>query len=233
MAAPLWNSPTRSPFTSLGAPLMSVRIAALAAVVAVAALGAPTASAATKKKLPPPVCNLVVDDKGEATSDGPLDILSADIATDAKKLTGVIRLAGDPDGAGVTSPTGRIYHLKFSGASPSTNVFLSFIYSPTGQAATYGFYNGTTMINEGLGAATLKIVGNDIYMTVPHSVYSAYGKFKPGSKITGISATTGRMAGVFVNTEAYAYNSLAGDSAPEGKPYTSGARSCVRVGGPA
>ncbi|HVF05528.1 MAG TPA: hypothetical protein VNA20_11870 [Frankiaceae bacterium] len=212
---------------------MTIRTAAVAAVVATIAVGAPAASAAPKKKLPPPVCNLVVDDKGEPTSDGPLDILSADIATDSKKLTGVIRVAGDPDAAGPTSPTGRIYHLSFSGASPSTNVFLSFIYAPTGQAATYGFFNKTTMVNEGVGAATLKIVGNDIYMTVPHSVYSAYGKFKPGNKITGLTASTGRMAGVFVSTDAYAYNPVTGDNAPEGKAYTSGARSCVRVGGPA
>ena len=212
---------------------MTLRSAALVAAVATLAIGVPAATAAPKKKAPPPVCNLVVDDKGDETVPDPtLDVLSADIASDARKITGVIRLSGDPDSTSPTSPTGRTYNLMFSGTKPTNPVFFAFILGPTAQAATYGFRNTTTNVNEGVGEATVKIVGNDIYMTAPLSAFAPYGKFKPGNKITGLTAATGRMLGAFASSSVYAYNSVAGDATSEGRTYTAGTRSCVKVGGP-
>ena len=214
---------------------MNLRTAVLVAAATTLALGAvaPATAAPKKKKVAPPVCNLVLDDKGDVPApDGALDVVSADVASDGRKITGVIRLAGDPDGTSPTSPTGRTYNLQFSGQSATREVFLGFLYSPTAQAGTYGYHDEATGINNGLGTSTVKIVGNDLYMTVPVSVFAEYGKFKVGNRITGFSVTTGRMVGAYASSTAYAYNSLAGDTASGAKAYTVGARSCVKVGGP-
>jgi hypothetical protein len=99
-------------------------------VVAVATLaclaGGVTANAATK-----PVCNLVVDDKGDgagvlADSDG-LDILSADIASDSKKITAVIRLAGPPTKTLTTAaPEGGAYYFVFNAPGATNAVYLTW-----------------------------------------------------------------------------------------------------------
>ena len=212
---------------------MKIRTAVFAAVVVTASVGVSAASAAPKKKLPPPVCNLLVDDKGDElpAPNGSLDVVSADIASDTKKITGVIRLAGAPTAVDPTAPTGKTYHLEFIGQGGTDPVFLSYLVTPTASNATYGYYDPTTRINTGIGQAQLKIVGNTIYMTAPIGAFSPYGKFKVGSKITGLSVQNGRMVGAYVDSGTYAYNSPVADSAEGGKVYTAGARSCVKVGG--
>lgn len=212
---------------------MKIRTAVLAAVVLATGAGVPAASAAPKKKLPPPVCNLLVDDKGDTipVADNALDVLSADIASDSKKITTVIRLGGSPDGVNPTSPTGRTYHIEFFGQGGANPVFMSYIVAPNASAATYGHFDPATGINTGDGQATVKVSGNNIFMTAPVGSFSSYGKFKPGSKITGLSVTIGRMVGAYVDEGTYLYNSPIADDAEGGKVYTAGARSCVKVGG--
>lgn len=212
---------------------MKIRTAVLAAAVLTASVGVTAASAAPKKKLPPPVCNLLVDDKSDAfpVQDASLDVHSADIASDSKKITTVIRLAGSPDGVSPTSPSGRTYHIEFFGQGGADPVFMSYIVSPNASAATYGYYDPATGINSGIGSATVKVSGSTISMTAPVGAFSPYGKFKPGAKITGLAVTTGRMVGAYVDSGAYAYNSPVADSAEGGKVYTAGSRSCVKVGG--
>lgn len=209
---------------------MKIRTAALAALFIAASVGVGSAQAA---KLPKPVCNLLVDDKGDElpAPNGSLDVLSADIASDSKKITGVIRLAAAPQGVDPLAPTGKTYHLEFVGQGGADPVFLSYLVTPTAANATYGYYDPTTRINTGLGQATVKIVGNAIYMTAPVGAFSPYGKFKPGAKITGLSVQNGRMVGAYVDSGTYAYNSPVADSAEGGKVYTAGSRSCVKVGG--
>src|SRR3712207_6804956 len=93
---------------------MKIRLAALAALpLVVGVVG--TADAAVKK--PKPVCNLLVDEKGDAipVNSAGLDIVSADIASDGRKITGVIRLAGPASALDPTAPSGRTYHLEFFG----------------------------------------------------------------------------------------------------------------------
>lgn len=212
---------------------MKIRTAALAAVVVTAAVGVPAATAAPKKKTPPPVCNLLVDDKGDElpVPDASLDVLSADIASDTKKITGVIRLAGSPTGVDPLAPSGRTYHLEFTGQGGANPVFLSYLLAPNASSATYGYYDPATRINTGIAEAAVKIVGNNIYMTAPVGAFSPYGKFKSGAKISGLSVQTGRMVGAYVDAGTYAYNSPIADSAEGAKVYTAGARSCVKVGG--
>lgn len=209
---------------------MKIRTALFAAVLVSAALGVPAAQAA---KAPKPVCNLLVDDKGDAipATSTSLDVLSADLASDSKKITGVIRLGGDPKALDPTAPTGRTYQLQFVGQGGANHVFMSYLVTPTASSATYGYYDETTGINTGIAEATLKVVGNNVYMTAPVGAFGSYGKFKPGAKITGLEVHAGRMVGAYVDSGTYAYNSPEADGATGGKVYTAGARSCVKVGG--
>jgi hypothetical protein len=187
-------------------------------------------------KKPKPVCNLLVDDKGDAgfaapANDPSLDVLSADIASDGKKITGAIRLAGAPSGVDPLAPSGRTYHLEFYGQGGANPVFLSYLVTPTAASGTYGYYDPVTTVNTGIAEATSKVVGNTIYLTAPIGAFAPYGKFKPGSKITGLSVTNGRMVGAYVDSGTYLYNSPVADSAEGGKVYTAGSLSCVKVGG--
>ena len=208
---------------------MKIRLAAVAVLPLVAAV-AGTADAAAKK--PKPVCNLLVDAKGDAipVNSAGLDVVSADIATDGKKITGVIRLAGPANTVDPTAPTGRTYHMEFFGQGASDPVFLSLLIAPNATAATYGHYDPATGINTGDGEASYKFVGNEIRMTTSIGSFSSYGKFKNGSKITGLSVTNGRMVGAYVQSGFYAYNSPSADSAEGGKTYIAGTKSCVKPG---
>jgi hypothetical protein len=215
---------------------MNIRLAALAALpLVVGVIG--TADAAAPKK-PKPVCNLLVDDKGDAglgpvaAANAPgLDVVSADIATDGKKLTGVIRLAGPASAAlDPTAPSGRTYHMEFFGQGGDNPVFLSLMIAPNATAAQFGHFDPATGINTGDGEATFKLVGNEIRMTTSLGNYGSYGKFKNGSKITGLSVTTGRMVGAYVQPGLYGYNSPTADTAEGGKVYVAGSPSCVKPG---
>ena len=74
----------------------------LAAGAAVSLLLGMSAADAAEKKKPKPVCNLVKDLKSDATDNGTnavktpndpnLDIVTADVASNSKTVTGVIRL---------------------------------------------------------------------------------------------------------------------------------------------
>src|SRR3982751_4828473 len=100
---------------------MKTRVALLAtSLLVTGGIGAASTASAkpAKAKAVKPVCNLVQDAKGDAGAnnipgaDGD-DIVSADVASDATTLTGVIRLAAlqanDPQ-----APFGRNYSVLFT-----------------------------------------------------------------------------------------------------------------------
>lgn len=93
-----------------------------------------TAGAARAK----PVCNLIPDSAGDSaklvpagSTEDQLDILSADVATNAKRLTAVIRLSSLTE-ISPTEPIGRVYEFNFS--ANEKNFILSGLLAPGGNS---------------------------------------------------------------------------------------------------
>lgn len=130
---------------------MKVRPApALALALALTASGLADAAtrARPKPKPKPPICNLIVDPRGDTPSVSPsggtgasydpnLDILSADVANNAEWVSGVIRLAAlEPTDA--MAPTGRFYMLNWGYGSNGVGQNISVAVTPTGTVFSPG-----------------------------------------------------------------------------------------------
>jgi hypothetical protein len=209
---------------------MNMRIAAGVALVLVA----PLAGQAQAKSAPKPICNLVSDAKADETpvADANLDVVSADLASDAKRITAIIRLNGSPSAIDPAAPNGRYYNISFLGQGADNIVFFNYVTSPSASAGVYGHYDPATHVNTGDGDATVKLGEHTITMTTSLGNFSTWGgKFKPGAKIAQIDVTAGRMAGAFVNSTVYGYSPQPADDAAASKPYVAGSRACLKVGG--
>lgn len=213
---------------------MSVRLhAALVIALCTAVVGAGAASAAPRPK---PVCNLIVDDKGDGAglvdnSSGGLDVVTADIASNAKSVTAVLRLAAAPPAAGdPNAPEGATYYVSWTAPGAANPVYLSAATDVTG-AMSYamgdiqpspagGVYQNAT------GAVTGHVNGSVITINVDRSVFSALATMKPGTKMTGLQAD------VFYPVEVPKVGGLLeqADAAAGTKPYVAGAASCVTPG---
>lgn len=209
--------------------MRATRPAALLALSA-AVLSAGVASAATKKPAPKPVCNLVVDDAGDASvlgpdpSDSTLDILSADLASDAKNVTAVLRvksLSGSSAAA-----TGRNYYVQFTTASAKNPIYFSYETSPLGSFFSWGDLEPgaggvDSYTGKGDAIGTIDKAKNEIHLTVPVKELSLLANLRPGVKVTSISANTTAAFVVLVSTV---------DEAEGTKAYIAGAPSCVKPG---
>ena len=128
------------------------------AVLAGAVLAVP-ADAASKVR---PVCHLVTDDRGDAgTTAIPHvpggdtdDILSADVASDGRTVTAVLRMADvqDPD---PVAPTGRGYTLSFQLRGAPTTYFLHVRTYATGTRYQFGSY-----AVDGTGQSYVRVLGD-------------------------------------------------------------------------
>jgi hypothetical protein len=103
--------------TRSGGTAMRLTMAATMIIGAGSAMTA-TAATATKHKVKP-VCNLVTDASGDAkdvggTNDPSMDILSADVATNAKYITAVIRVAGLSTGTDSQAASGREWDVAMA-----------------------------------------------------------------------------------------------------------------------
>jgi len=201
---------------------------ALIALCATALTGG-VASAAAKAA---PVCNLVTDPAGDANgfvvtgtplpSDSALDILSGDVASDAKTLTGVIRLADV--GADSTSPLGRTYYVNFS--INGTKVFLDAVIDQSGAATyNYGDFTGTNG-RKTLGpvSGVIDAAKKEIRITAPANSWSVPAK--PGVMITDLDLLAQR----FIGTSTTGGLTPTADEAKGTTAYKAGARSCVVPG---
>ena len=207
---------------------------ALAFALASSLLAAGAAHAATKPK-PKPVCNLIKDDKGDGAGlinnqDG-LDVLTADIASDAKNITAVIRLAGAPVGAAnPDAPEGAAYYFVFSHPKAQYPLWVAASSGITG-SYTYSMGDvepsptGGDLFQTKTGTVTGHIDGNNITITVARSVLGSLADVKPGTKLVGLEAH------VFYPVEVPMVGGLLeeADSA-SGKSYVAGALSCVKPG---
>ncbi|HWL38138.1 MAG TPA: hypothetical protein VNQ77_18265 [Frankiaceae bacterium] len=204
-----------------------MRVRSVCAAALLALLGASPAGAATK-----PYCRLLVDARGDtALADTPsLDVLSADVVSDARRITAVVRVAGSPSVFGPTSPAGHRYLVRFSGQGGTLAVFVWYVLTPTGGVAKYGLYDDAGETETNLGYATARVAGNAVHLTVPVDALRAYGRFTRGARITGLTAFAFRWVGAYATPQVYAHDSREADRATGGKPYVAGARSCVKPG---
>jgi hypothetical protein len=206
---------------------------ALALVASVAAAGA--AGAVVKNPAPQPVCKLIVDDAGDASlqapipSDDSIDLTGADLASDTKNVTAVLRIKN----LGATSPlqvTGRNYYFEFTPAKAQFPVYFSYeedFSAPLlGGVFSYGDLEpGTggvpTYTRKGDATGVIDSAKNEIRISVPTSAVQALGNVKAGSKISSLSASTTAVLGVLVADV---------DTAEATKPYVAGYPSCVKPG---
>ena len=240
----------------------AVLIAGLAAAVAVGGTANAAGHAKGKAKAAP-VCNLVTDPSGDAPFD-PVgtglsqfpndpngDILSADISSDAKYVTAVIRVKSlaTPDG---TYPLAHFYMLTWTVPGHDSPVYLGGTVDPNPAAGPvfgpqFVFGDGGTAgpsvfsINYyNIGAkdvkGTVDTAKNTITMSVPVASLKAYGKFTPGSTFSALQASSQALINgpVLPTNIPGAGGSIAWgfqeDTADGSKNYTAGAPSCVKPG---
>lgn len=208
---------------------MSVRLArpglALAAVAAVSFAGVAQAAPATKA-----VCNQVVDDKDDAeiiTSQPGMDIVSADIASDAKQLSAVIRLAGKPNTTNPEAVGASRYYFEFLAPGSENPQYLQASIAFGTGTATFRSgeitpsANGSTFTNDAVNdGVTGKVDGDVITINAKLSALTRI-KTPVGTKIKGLTVETFSLVGVLL---------VPVDEALSNKPYVAGSATCVKLG---
>lgn len=212
---------------------MKFRGLAAAAVLITGALASTSGAA-------PLPCNLNTDPKGDTflvrqqdaagvfgpQEDG-VDIVSVDLATDAKTITGVIRVVKLLETI-TTSPLGVTYRTQFSVPAQGRdfNFYLNASNTSTGGKVFTGgvrdaLLNTSTKLGDGTGVFDTD--KNEIRISVPLSAFAATnGGIKKGLKLATDWDTTVSRA-----TPAA---SVFADVAVGAKPYTVGAKNCVKPG---
>ncbi len=170
-----------------------------------------------------PVCKLMTDAEGDVTAvqSKNLDIVSGDIASDSKNLTGVIRVAG-LSSSDSTAPSGFGHQVRFNvdGGAVPFYFLASNEPSPIGSLTfEYGTVDGNILTKVGDAVGVVDTKANEIRMSAPTSVFGV----KAGSKITGMQAVTQRRFVVLLS---------GGDSSAidDTKTYIAGTKSCVTPG---
>lgn len=174
---------------------------------------------------PKPGCNLITDPAGDTT--GPataLDILSGDVASNAKTFTGVIRLAALAE-SDLSSPTGIAWGLRFVSPNSELPLYVLATKFRSGPAEfTYGEIDGSRLLELGAGSGVIDVAKKEVRIHVPTKGLGV----KTGSKITELTAQ-GRRATGDPNAVTLYTNADTTDPATA-KPYTVNAGSCVKPG---
>jgi hypothetical protein len=248
---------------------MRARVVVIAGLAVAVAVGG-EANAAGHKAKPkpkpvPPVCNIVTDGAGDSNVDLTLglapskmpadangDILSADLASDGKFVTAVMRVKSlaTPDTA---FPEAHLYMLSWTAPGHSSPVYLSAAVDPNPASAAYGpqfiFGDGASVTAPALGPivnyynvasaavkGTVDTAKNTITLSVPVSAISSYGKYTPGSHFSSIEASTQALInGPVLPTNVPDVGGSIGwgfqeDTAAGSKDYVAGTPSCVKPG---
>ncbi|HEV2889478.1 MAG TPA: hypothetical protein VGX28_03810 [Frankiaceae bacterium] len=188
---------------------------------------------AAVRKPPPPPCKTITDATGDSEYGAPLDIVSGDLASNAKTVTAVFRLA-DVSKSNSDAPTGQGYYFDFTPAGAATPIYLSYSVTPTTEAFNYGWVDGS--IHRSLGSATgvYDTAKKEIRISAPVGAWTTYGNPKPSTKLLGLTMTTYWVLGAYVPNPATGATTGGGslqmaDDAV-GKTYVAGSASCVAVG---
>jgi hypothetical protein len=204
---------------------------ALAAVLALAGAGLAHAAAPVA-----PSCNLLVDDKGDAQflgavpNDANLDITSADVASDAKTITAVLRLAAYAD-TDPQSPLGRGYYVLFNAPGLDFPIYFNMQITPDltrfawGDRETLATGNGS-YVKKGDATGVIDAAKGEIRISVPVSDVKGIAKVAPGAKLSSLTANATAVLG----TSATGGLVSTVDDAASSKTYTMGTPSCVVPG---
>lgn len=204
-----------------------------------------------------PACNLVVDPAGDAgvgilttgpraPGDAADDVLSADLASDGKTITGVIRMA-ELRTTNTSSPLGQTFNIEFAApGNKGDKLFLAARLYPTGNKFAFGYVapdpNSGLNTSYSLGEATgvLDVANKQLRLSAPVAGFAESGaKLSRGTKLTLPSVRVFRNVGqgVVPSQEVGGVRvplgglSLVVDSTEETKAaYTVGSQSCVAVG---
>lgn len=207
---------------------MKIRIA-LAALLAAAVLAVPAASTQAS------VCNLITDRTGDAKNqlgaDTTLDVVSADLGSNATHITAVFRLK-KYEAVNPGTPQGRHYYLTFVTKNPTALMFLNVTLLQGGVAryawgtvtevpGVVSFYDDGQygILNPATGV--IDAAKNEIRVSALVKDVAAKGNVKPGSVLSKVTATTFYSVGFFI---------FEVDTASGKAPYTAGAASCVKPG---
>lgn len=212
-----------------------------------------TAPADAAPKPPAKSCRLVKDAAADTEAltpdeslDRQLDILSADVATNARDLTVVLRLAAltasDP-----ANPQGRVYEFDFTAVEKNFIVMGSLL--PGGNS--FNVFISETRLEEnesgarsatGIGSATgvVDVVKKEIRMTAPLSVFTPHAPIARKTPLVHLAAFTYRANGYSaqpahdalpVKAEVTGDVGLGADQAwGRMAYYRAGSPSCVRPG---
>jgi hypothetical protein len=174
----------------------------LTALVALAMTGTPAFAA------PARACLLVKDPAGDTQSPAPdrsldaqLDITSADVATDKKNVTVVLRLAA-LTAADPANPQGRVYEFDFTAQEKNFIVMGSLL--PGGNS--YNVFISDTRFEEGKGGAraatgigsatgVVDVVAKEVRITAPLTVFDKHANLRGGT-LYYLSAWTYRANGM-------------------------------------
>jgi hypothetical protein len=205
----------------------------------VTGLALPVAGAAAAPKKAKPVCNLFADDKGDPyvvrqepdakQADDALDLVSADVGTNATTFTMVIRLAklATPP---ATSPVGATYQMTFNLSGDESETLYYVLVSTDPSGAGYSEFGtrmplpAVTSTSTVLGTPTpvVDVAHSQVRASFPLSLFGSGVTLKKGvTKVLPVELTAGRGThgrGVFA------------DDASGSKLYPLGAASCVTVG---
>ncbi len=193
------------------------------AVCAVAVSG--TAGAAAK-----PSCNLITDAPDDAkgllitdpapmpTSAKNLDVLSADIASDAKNITAVVRVTA-LDATDTESPGGRTYYTYFTAAG--VDFYMTASRSAVGaDTFSVGFVDTTGRSKLAGATGVFDLAKKEVRVSAPLAAFAAQAKLTPGTSLTGLNVLSQRIVGALT---------LSADEAASDAAYTVGGASCVKV----
>lgn len=209
-------------------------------VVLVASLLVVLAPALTPARATSP-CNVIQDPPGDVRFPGDqtapphyprsLDIRSADIASDDKQLTSVIRVE-ELASLDVGSPGGLSYWFLFTAGG--TRFLLNAFRTPHGDYFNVYTISGRPGTSSA-GAATTRIIGpadgildedaSEIRLTAPLSMFAAYQPISAGLALKDLHAESFYQVSAVVGRANHT-----ADVANTTASYRASARSCVRVG---
>lgn len=213
-------------------------IATTVIAVATLAVAAPATNAATRPAPRKPVCKLVTDAPddapfpvAQASSQNVVDIVSADLASDAKRLTAVVRVTGT--GSADQALSYRIA-ARFTPPGSAVPLYLAYQHDAVaGNVVEWGTYNAATSSYDPKGntpdIVTGSYAGNEFHVTVLLSALAGF-KVAPGARLTGLAAESRAWTVPYYGQRNPLIEKSADTAENPKASYVAGWPSCVKVG---
>ncbi len=177
------------------------------------------------------VSNDVVGGDGAFPADAGLDLVGADVASNAEDIAAVVRLGAAP---GTATAYAKRYIAQFKVKGQKYPMLLAAIVTPTGWTYNYGYYGPSTAGATGdsfvySGTATGKTEGKVITISAPLSAAEGVenlGEIKKNAKISAFSITANRRVPPAAQVTGQVF---VADEATGKGPYYAGRPSCIKA----